>query len=375
MQAAVDAVADRGTVHVCAGNYAGQVVATKAVNIVGQAGVQLTLPTTVANGTTSCDNAISSSYQRNQSLVTVCGNVAVSLVDVELHAAWPGNTCYGSLYALFIGGGANVRFANSSVTAAGAVPLNGCQGGVGIQVGSARATPNLVGTLTMANSSVSGYQKGGITVSGAGSSATIATSTVTGIGPQTQIAQNGIQISGGAKAVLQANTITGNECDHAVCGSNGLSDTQSAGILLWNNVVGTVVSSNNVSGNDMGLYASSDTTAVSSPTAIITGNTFANNRYEGLQVDQGNVQLSGNTYRGGRVGAQQRQAQDQTYGTNTSLNGETFSGQSVAAFQVISDANSSDPAGAAILRGCRLGGGAILNNSTNVTLTQQGSTP
>ena len=41
------------------------------------------------------------------------------------------------------------------------------------------------------------------------------TFSVIGAGPQDQIAQNGIQISGGATAKIKNTTVTGNECNHA----------------------------------------------------------------------------------------------------------------------------------------------------------------
>ena len=94
--------------------------------------------------------------------------------------------------------------------------MNGCQGGLGILAGQAGASPaDVVAHVKLSNVSVSGYQKEGIKVSGHGSTGQLSNVSVIGAGPQDQIAQNGIQISGGATAKIKNTTVTGNECNHA----------------------------------------------------------------------------------------------------------------------------------------------------------------
>jgi hypothetical protein len=68
---------------------------------------------------------------------------------------------------------------------------------------------------------LSRYQKGGITVRGAGSSASIQNNTLTGAGPIDYIAQNGIQVSFGGKADVKRNTVSGHDytpTDNEACG-------------------------------------------------------------------------------------------------------------------------------------------------------------
>ena len=79
-------------------------------------------------------------------------------------------------------GGATLRAKQVTLLGAGASPINGCQGGVGIQVGMAWTTPVEVGHATLNDDAVSEYQKNGITVDGAGSSAKIVRATVVGAG-------------------------------------------------------------------------------------------------------------------------------------------------------------------------------------------------
>jgi hypothetical protein len=141
-----------------------------------------------------------------QSVIEVCGaraggantngRVSVDISRVTLQGNWPSSVCYGSLYGVLIEGGATVSLSDSVVDQIGAYPLNGCQGGVGI------------------------------TVDGPGSSARISGVTVTGDGPTGQIAQNGIQVSFGATAVVTGSVITGNNYTSTV------GDTYSTGILV-----------------------------------------------------------------------------------------------------------------------------------------------
>ncbi len=150
--------------------------------------------------------------------------------------------------------------------------LYGCQFGVGIQVGreywptsnySSFVTEDFVGTATIKSTTVSGYQKNGITVDGPGSKATVTYDIVNGAGQSDQsfstiIAQNGIQISRGAKGQVTYNTVTGN----AYTGSGGAS---SGGILVYGGncdgpstplTVNVNVSHNILQNNDVGVFIS-----------------------------------------------------------------------------------------------------------------------
>src|SRR6185437_5371912 len=137
---------------------------------------------------------------------------------------------------------------------------------------------------TMTNVSVSGYQKNGITIDGAGSTATIQQSTVTGAGPTDQIAQNGIQISSGALGKISTSVVSGNECDHAVCGTDSLVDVQSTGVLFFAQAPTSALHSSTLSNNDVGAYVLADSTAPPPTHSITTvsGNHFTDNRDESI---------------------------------------------------------------------------------------------
>jgi hypothetical protein len=90
-----------------------------------------------------------------------------------------------------------------------AIPLSGaCQVDYGVEVGWQLSSQ--VGHADITNDTIESYQKNGITVDGPGSTADIDHDVVTGSGPTPIIAQNGIQISFGATALVTDNTITAN---------------------------------------------------------------------------------------------------------------------------------------------------------------------
>jgi parallel beta-helix repeat protein len=160
-------------------------------------------------------------------------------------------------------GAVSVSVTNSNVNQIGENPLNGTQHGVAVYYrafgGSASGT--------ISGNTVSGYQKGGITINGK-VSATITNNTVTGQGPVDYIAQNGIQIGYGAMATVTGNTVTGN----AYTGSNLAS---SAGILVvggeyfgsgFANTVGLTITKNTLTGNDVGVWIFNADTSGNAPT-------------------------------------------------------------------------------------------------------------
>jgi hypothetical protein len=100
-------------------------------------------------------------------------------------------------------------------------------------------------------------QKNGITVDGTGSSATVDGNVVTGAGPTSalgeNVAQNGIQISDGARAVVGGNRVS----DNAYSGA-GLAFA--TGILVFGGAgsplsTGTAITGNVLTDNDVGIAA------------------------------------------------------------------------------------------------------------------------
>ena len=346
IQPAITAAPAKATIHVCSGTYAEQLQITSPVSLVSAgSSVTVELPPSPVNSTTLCDPALNSTNPPpSQDEISVCTSGTVGITGITVQALWPTDTCNDGLYGIFVGGGANLKMKNSEMDGAGAFPLNGCQGGVGIQVG--RAFTSQVGHAALNNVKIVNYQKNGVTVDGPGSTATIIGSTVTGAGPSA-IAQNGIQISRGAKGSIKTTTISGNECNiiAPTCGSDSLNNAQSAGVLFYGAASGSSVTKSTIGNNDLGVYAGAVTPNAS--TVTITHDVFGTialgaNRYESVVVDGATATVSNDTVKGGNVGLQLLQYGTafggQPFGSVAIAKNDTFNGLSVAAAQVYSDA-------------------------------------
>ena len=186
IQSAINAAPAAATIHICTGTLrrtARDHAARYRSLPPGRSPSSCSLaPGGFGNGMRHRPRALSA-FAPDQDAIAICAAGTVNLAGLTIDAAWPANTCDDSLYGILVAGGATLNLANSSIVAAGAVPLNGCQGGVGIQVGMAWTAPLEIGHANLSGVKISGYQKNGVTVDGAGSSANIATTTVTGSGP------------------------------------------------------------------------------------------------------------------------------------------------------------------------------------------------
>jgi hypothetical protein len=347
IQKAVEAPSTAVTV--CPGTYTEQVQVTKAVNITAQPGATLEIPASPVDSTTACDTAIKAPYQANRDEISICTAGTVSITGLKIKAVLPVEACYDSLYGVFVAGGATLKATNDTIVGAGGTPNGGCQGGVAVEVGTARTEPSEVGHATFKGDTISGYQKNGITDEGAGTSINVDSTTVTGAGATPATAQNGIQISYGASGTVTKSTITGNECNNGACSSDSLAGAQATGVLFYGAANGSSVSKSHINGNDVGVYVESSTetepTEPAAPQIHVTKNTLMNDRYESILVSQGWASLTKNTLSGGNVGIQLYQSAEQAYGAKATAFKEKISGMSVWGVQGRSDNEPSDPFG------------------------------
>jgi hypothetical protein len=207
-------------------------------------------------------------------------DTGVGTVD---HADISGSNYFGVL----VNGDANivaVNITNSSIHDIGETPLNGTQHGAGIYYRSFFPVGSATGIIS--GNTFTNYQKGGIVANGEGTSVTISGNTVTGQGPVTYIAQNGIQVGYGASATVSGNTVTGNSYSGSIFASSG-------GILVvggpgYGNgpdgnpfpyTVQTHIQKNILTGNDVGVWLSNDNNGVPPPTPTsikVQSNTITN---------------------------------------------------------------------------------------------------
>jgi hypothetical protein len=155
-------------------------------------------------------------------------------------------TIFDANYYGVLVNGADIDVTNSHVYDIGDNPAF-----TGAQHGDAIAYRNGA-SGTISGNTVDHYQKTGILVT-TGSSASILTNTVTGMGPTELIAQNGIQISYGATAQVIGNTVTGNDYlpkSYVAC---GLLIYKAGGVSASKGGVSYIRSENNIHGNEVDI--------------------------------------------------------------------------------------------------------------------------
>jgi len=237
-----------------------------------------------------------------------------------------GATIHGANYfGVVVNGDVNnisVDVKNSSIHDIGEIPLNGTQHGVAVYYRSF-ISGNASGKIW--GNTIYNYQKGGIVANGHGTTADIKGNAVKGQGPVNYIAQNGIQVGYGASAKVMQNTVTGNSYTGAnLASSGGIIVVGGAGYGTCPDgnacpyTTGTIIDSNIVTGNDVGIWLSNIDASFNAPTSqtnvkvvhnVISNsglnNTTGNGPTQGYQAgiaDQGdndkliNNQISGAGY-------------------------------------------------------------------------------
>jgi hypothetical protein len=140
-------------------------------------------------------------------VVRVTGSRAVRVSGLTVTG--PGNQPCGTQFSgVRVDGNGKVYLYNDYILSIRNSPLSGCQNGTGVVAG--RQADGTSGTAVVVNTIISDYQKNGVTISNTESFGFLRHVTITGAGPTNITAQNGVQISSGARAVIRDVSITGN---------------------------------------------------------------------------------------------------------------------------------------------------------------------
>ncbi|MGB7285031.1 MAG: right-handed parallel beta-helix repeat-containing protein [Candidatus Acidiferrum sp.] len=166
--------------------------------------------------------------------------------------------------------------------------LNACQSGTGVFVESGGGQTS---DVEIADCSIHDYQKNGITANESGTTALIHNNVVTGIGPTTGAAQNGIQIGFSAAGTIRKNTVANNVW--SPCTAVATCETVATDIL--------VTESDNVHVTDNTAGISQVGIFVDGNRAEVRGNkVFAASVFENIRVQgNGNRILQNHVFNGG----------------------------------------------------------------------------
>ena len=286
IQSAIDAAAPGDIVQVLAGSYTEQLQISKPLTIVG-AGMDSTVI------------RAPSSLKRNKlhetSIVEIFDGAAVSMSRLTVAGPGSGTCKKGALGSgIRVRGEAHLDLSFAAVRDIHDSPFAGCfHSANGILVGD---VPAPTASLNIHHSEVTNYQGAGIVVLGFGSTATITHNTITGPGMAGGVATDGIEFPVGSVGTISHNIVSGNVCPptDASCGPDWFTQFQHAGIVAGGWGPGTVVSSNLVFGNQVGLLLGESDE--------ISDNRMVDNAFFGLGLFDGTFLIDGAQISGGGGG-------------------------------------------------------------------------
>jgi hypothetical protein len=330
VQGGIDGVAVGGTVNVAPGDYAEQPVINKDLTLAG-AGVNASNILAPAS--------LAPRFNNFRILVEVNNGAEVEASGITVKGPLNLGGCPNVVgaspvryYGVYVRGGATLNFHHSSVIDIrenNPAANTRCTFGTAVNVGSSASSQS--GTLTLDHTTITGFQARAVTVDNTGSSATITNNTLTG-STSPSFVQTVILVALGATANISDNQITGAQCNDALnCGNDTFNQPAAVGISLTGAGGGTQITNNNISNNDYGINF------VSFPgdDADISGNTFDANRYFGINITEGHVNITGNVFSGASevavVAASVNDPANQTASNSSgTLTGNTITGATTA---------------------------------------------
>jgi hypothetical protein len=276
IQSAVDAAAPGDRILVCRGTYPEQVTIPAGKDRISLLSKELWKAVIQAPPVMAPPFAI----------VRVNGakDVGITAFTIQGPATIPGTVQVG----VQVDGGGSAGIFLNHVTHIRDNPLNGNQYGVGILVG--RRTQATTGSAVISGNVVDDYQKGGIVIDNAGSKGTVTFNAVKGVGPTGAIAQNGIQVSGGADANINHNSVSNNIFTVQTFESSGILASQPGKAKIEENA------SHHNDGGVVAQFSDANTT--------IEENASYSNTFEGVELTavQGSIARENATFKNGDSG-------------------------------------------------------------------------
>lgn len=245
IQAAIDQAAPGDSVHVCKGVYSEpQLFINKPLNLNGDPGVFLVPPsfTQNASGLASGAPIAAGILVAKVDPVSITG-ITVDGINNSINQCSP--RLEGIYYQNASGKIDSVVVTNMKLGPA----LSGCQSGTGILVESGDGAGT--SRVEIVNCKIHDFQKNGITANETGTFVSVHENVVTGLGPTTGAAQNGIQIGFGAAGKIVANTVV--NMIWSPCVDSNTCQAVATNILVAESD-GVEVRDNNVSISQVGIF-------------------------------------------------------------------------------------------------------------------------
>ncbi len=254
VQRAVDVSSPGDVVNIENGTYSGQVRITSNITLLGQSEAG-----TIIQAPASMVSMFTTSHANDPIVLVTLANAAIENLTVNGNGAGTpvAQTGAGFEGIAFFNGGGTVNDVTVEHVRDGT--FDGLQTGIAIYADNTTGTR----TLNVTNNLITDYQKGGMALSGTGLTVDVDGNTVTGHGPTTITAQNGIQVGFGAGGVINNNIVSGDAFTPATAGA--------AGILLFQSAAGTSVTNNTITGSQEAIFADDTTGNVQVTGNLING--------------------------------------------------------------------------------------------------------
>ncbi|HKV63056.1 MAG TPA: NosD domain-containing protein [Candidatus Acidoferrum sp.] len=286
IQDAVNAATPGAVIRVCKGTYAEQVAIHKSLTIAADSGAVLMPGTMQQNATSLFDGTPLAAA------ILVSDTTDVTIDGLTVDGSNNGVVqCSPRLFG--------IAFQNASGQISRAAirnfklgtSLGGCQSGSGVFVQSGGGG---ISNVEIEKSTIHDFQKNGITADEVGTQVSVHGNVVTGIGPTSGAAQNGIQIGFGAGGSISRNTVTNNfwspctAVDTCTAVATNILVTQSDGVEVSDNRAGISQVAIFVHGNQ-GLVAGNET--------------FASSVFDGIRIEgDGNRARRNQVFNGAEAG-------------------------------------------------------------------------
>ena len=296
LQSAINAAQSGDTINIAAGNYPEQLTITKSVTLIGAGSATVFNPALLTSTTVSY-----TSGAKLYPIILVKGTTGVNIENLKIDGSVVGPTVDEPLFGIIFQNSSGTISATTVSNIALSQSLFGMQYGIAVYIQSDNIGG--VSNVNIQNNVINAYDKAGIVCNESGTTCTITGNNVTGVGPTSLIAQNGIQIGYGAAATIANNQVNGNSYQGTGTGDTEdyfTSTWQSCGILLYDAFPTITISNNTVSSNDLGICAYSETSSTTN--IAINNNTISNNYSDGVVYDSVFGTSTGNSFQNNPVG-------------------------------------------------------------------------
>ncbi len=282
VQTAINGAAPGSTICLGAGTYPEQLtIATPGITLLGAGNGSTIIEPNAPLAFNTFDFDSASTYAKltpAATIVLVENTSDVTIENVQVSGQGAVNTFTSCADDYF-----GVDFQNSSGALVGSLvtdielptDLFGCQPGVGVYAYNGYfftgVAPSPAVAVSIADSTITNYDKNGITCDDLGETCSVTSSTVAGVGPTPLIAQNGIQVAFGASGTITNDSISGNHYDPALNANYFGSVATATGVLIYDGGNTIQVADNHLHGNDLGIAVAGTAAATVSDNTITQG--------------------------------------------------------------------------------------------------------